>query len=138
MATCVVLGAGPGVGNAVAKAFANRGYNLALCARKVAKLELFKEEMTKNCKVSSHSIDVGDLEALKSELKNISATIGPVEVLVFNAYANPVARPTNLEIANFVGSLNVNVAAALVAAQAVVEDMRKQGKGTLLFTGGGR
>ena len=41
----IITGASSGIGAALAHEFANRGYNIALCARRVEKLEALQQAL---------------------------------------------------------------------------------------------
>ena len=55
----VVLGAGPGLGNAVARKFGKEGYEVALLSRSQEKLDGYKEEFEElDIPVSVYAADV--------------------------------------------------------------------------------
>ena len=87
--------------------------------------------------IELRTADAGDLAALHTALASIAHDIGPVEVLVYNAYRASYALPSTVRPENVVDDFRVNVVGALAAAQAVLPGMRRRGRGTVLFTGGG-
>ncbi len=135
MAVCVILGAGPGVGNSVAKAFLDRGYHVALCARDENKLANLAAAF--GDRASIWKVDVSDQAALRKTLDDIGAAHGEVEVLHFNAFTLAAGAATELDAETFNESMQINITSALVSTQAVIPSMIKNGKGTVLFTGGG-
>ena len=52
--TILITGASSGLGAGMAREFAAKGYNLALCARRLERLETLKQELQ-----SQHSVQVG-------------------------------------------------------------------------------
>lgn len=134
---CLILGAGPGVGQSIARAFAEKGYHLALAARNVAKLEKLKTDLGNNFQISLWQCDVSNSSDIANVVKDVSSEYGAVEVLVFNAYHALPAKPTELNSADLTESFKVNVGAALAAAQCVLPKMKELKKGSILFTGGG-
>jgi short-subunit dehydrogenase len=54
--TILITGASSGLGAGMAREFAAKGYNLALCARRLERLETLKQELQ-----SQYSIQVGAL-----------------------------------------------------------------------------
>ena len=52
--TILITGASSGLGAGMAREFAAKGYNLALCARRLERLETLKQELQ-----SQYSIQVG-------------------------------------------------------------------------------
>ncbi len=135
MATCIVLGAGSGVSNSVAREFAQRGYHIALCSRSPDRLEKLAQGLGSNA--SCWNLDVSDLDEVKSVIEKIAQTHPNVEVLVFNAYSAEPGKSTVVDPRKFDHALSVNITSALAATQAVIPFMRKLGKGTVLITGGG-
>lgn len=130
--TCAIIGAGPGMGRAIARRFAAGGYALSLFGRSGAQAEaaLLRAE---GIPAQAASLDAGDPAAVGRAL----AAAGPVSVLVYNAAAVTPAMPSALSPARLLADLAVNVAAPLAAAQAVAPGMRARGGGSILFTGGG-
>lgn len=135
MATCVILGAGKGIGQSVAKEFKSRGYHIALCARNKDKLVELAQQLGDD--TSTWAVDVADSENLKQALADIASSHGDIEVLIYNAYSAEMGKGSTLDVDKFNQSLLVNVSGALVAAQAVAPAMMAREKGTILITGGG-
>ena len=63
-----VSGASSGLGQQMARAFAKQGADLAIMARRVERLEAFKEELEKEYKVKVIAINVTLLILMKSML----------------------------------------------------------------------
>ena len=70
-------------------------------------------------------------------MKAIASESGDIEVLVYNAAGVRYKPLAELGAEEFNADLRVSVGGALAAAQAVLPAMRSNGRGTLLFTGGG-
>lgn len=132
---CVVVGVGPGVGMGVARRFASAGYTLALVARNADKLAGYADEIGNGAR--GFAADAGEADSLRRAFAHIRDTLGAPEVLVYNTGVNVPGKPTTVDPEAFVTNFRVNVAGALVAAQAVVPAMREVGSGTILLTGGG-
>jgi short-subunit dehydrogenase len=136
---CLVIGAGPGIGQAVAYAFAHEGFDIAMMARHPDKLAeactLIRQKTGRE--VRAYEGDAGDERSLKTAIGRVRRGLGEIEVLVYNAAVAALSRPTTLEIEQLVGEFRVNVAGALVAARMVAKTMKKAGRGTILFTGSG-
>lgn len=135
---CVVIGAGPGVGLAVARQFARGGFALTLIARGLdgqsAPVVALRAE---GFAVDVAKADAGDPVALAAQLSAIEAEHGPVEVLVYNAAAATPALPTALPAGQLLADLAVSVGGAQAAARALAPAMIARARGTMLFTGGG-
>ena len=133
-----VVGAGPGVGLAVARKFAREGYRVALVARRPEALDEYVAELDRaGVTARGFPADAADEASLRSAFAEIRASMGSPEVLVYNAAIMKQGRPSEIPVADLVYDFRVNVAGAVVAAQEVVPDMRKQRRGTILLTGGG-
>jgi short-subunit dehydrogenase len=136
---CFIVGAGPGIGAALAEAFAGEGYDIALLARGPSKLRELCAELTRKtgrC-VTAYAADAGDEISLKQGLDIARADFGDPQVLIYNAAATVLDAPTQVPVERLVEEFRVNVAGALVAAQQIAPAMVKARKGTILFTGGG-
>lgn len=82
----LVTGASSGLGVQFAKALASQGANIALCARRMEKLELVKkeiEEMGVKCYI--HSCDVTKSAEISQTVADILAHYGKIDILVNNA-----------------------------------------------------
>lgn len=136
--TCVVVGAGPGVGLAVAQHFGREGFKVALVARRAEALAGYVQELAQSgIEAAGFPTDAANAEALKSTFFQIKAQLGNPEVLVYNAAAIRSGLPSEAEVEQVVADFRINVVGALVCAQQVIPDMTAQGRGTILFTGGG-
>ena len=77
----VITGASSGLGLGMAKQFALKNHNLALCARRVEQLTLLKEELlliNPNIKVHIYQLDVNDHEAVFSVFKQCQKQMGSI------------------------------------------------------------
>lgn len=135
---CIVVGAGPGVGLAVARRFGRGGFRLALVARRSETLQGLVEDLrSEGIEADGFAADAGHFDSLGSSLTEISKRYGAPSVLVYNAASATQALPSVLDATRLQQDLAVNVTGALVAAQHVIGPMRSVGKGTILLTGGG-
>ncbi len=136
---CVIVGAGPGIGNAVASAFAADGYNVALLARTPERLAPLCAAIRKKSgrRALAFAADAGDEASLRGGLDAVRAEFGDPEVLVYNVAAFEIGRPMSVPIERVTANFRTNVVGALIAARAVAPAMMAQQRGTILFTGGG-
>jgi NAD(P)-dependent dehydrogenase (short-subunit alcohol dehydrogenase family) len=125
---CAVVGFGPGLGAAVARRFAEGGFEVLGLCRDPARHVLLAGPG-----VSLRAADAADPASLAAALPADTA------VLVYNAYRASFAAPgpSALAPADLAADFAVNVTGALAAAQAVLSGMRAAGRGSILFTGGG-
>jgi short-subunit dehydrogenase len=134
----VVIGAGPGLGVAVARRFGREGFQIALVARRQETLSKFVEDFSAaGISARAFAADAGNAESLRQVLSEIKVTMGAPEVLVYNAAVVGTSTPSTVPVDKVMDELRVNVGGALVSAQQVIPDMKAAGRGTILFTGGG-
>lgn len=132
----VLIGAGPGLGTALAKRFAKEKYKVALIARDSERLAtLVKEIEAAGGQAFAVAADVTNENNVRAAFEEIRQQ-GTPEVLLYNA-ASPFELKGILEIkpTDFVDHWRINCLGALLAAQEVLADMVKQKRGTIIFTG---
>lgn len=135
---CVVVGVGPGIGQAVAKRFGRAGYTLALLARKKDSLDGFVEGLkVANIEAHAYVADAEHAPSLVDALTKIHNDLGPVDVLVYNAAVIRRGGPFDVGVEQLVREFRVNVGGALVCAQQVAPAMKAKKAGSILLTGGG-
>lgn len=132
----VITGASSGLGMGMAREFAAKGYNLALCARRTERLEQLRTELLAEHPGSTiilGSLDVTDYDAVFEVFRDFRARLGTLDRVIVNAglgkgqplgtgyfYANRQTAETN-----FVG--------ALAQAEAAMEAFREQRDGHLVL-----
>jgi NAD(P)-dependent dehydrogenase (short-subunit alcohol dehydrogenase family) len=131
----VVVGAGPGLGEAVAARFARESYVPALLARDPERLAALADQVGGGAR--PFAVDATDEAALRSTLARVADELGPPEVLVFNLSMTVLGTPTQVPVADVDHGLHVGLLPALVSLQAVAPAMRADGSGTVLMTGSG-
>lgn len=134
----LVVGMGPGLSLAITRRFAAGGYHVVGFGRDVSKSQQAVAEMrSEGLTVDLRAVDASNSVQLSAAIAAIAADIGPVQVLIYNAYRMTSALPSQLAPNEAIADFNVNVAAALAASQAALPAMLKEGKGSIVFTGGG-
>ncbi len=136
--TIVVVGAGQGMGNHIAKKFAKNDFRVVLMARNEENLAKYKSEFeTEGFEVYTKSVDAKKTETLKIAFEWVKDRFGVVDVLVYNAAILTAGMPTELTSEEFMQHYQVDVASALFCANEVIPEQLEQKEGTILFTGGG-
>jgi NAD(P)-dependent dehydrogenase (short-subunit alcohol dehydrogenase family) len=135
---CLVVGAGDGVGGAIARAFAKEG--LAVCItrreRHLDQLEALAQDIrAAGGTAHAFGVDAREEEAMAALVDRIEADIGPLEVVVFNIGAN--VRFTAVETTSRVFTKVWEMAAfsGFLAGREAARVMTPRGRGTILFTG---
>ena len=136
--SCLIVGAGPGIGLSVAVAFAREGYDIALAARNAEKLRGLQPAIEKAGAVSRrYGVDAGDEASLRKLFAEVRKDFGDPEILVYNPAAQGLGKPTTLTTEKLAADFRVNVAGALICAQEAAPAMKTRSRGTILLTGGG-
>lgn len=78
----VITGASSGLGRQMARAFADRGADLAILARRVERLEELQKELEGKVKVLPVKCDVTNTEDIENAAKKVEEHFGKVTVLV--------------------------------------------------------
>ena len=138
MATCLIIGAGLGLGMALARRFGAGGLRLGLVSRNTESLNgLVSTLEADGHEAAGMPADAGNPAALLAAIEGLQVRLGPANVLIYNAAVLSQGSPTTLGPEQLLEEFKVNLQGALIASQAVVPRMRQQGDGTILFTGGG-
>jgi NAD(P)-dependent dehydrogenase (short-subunit alcohol dehydrogenase family) len=142
--TLAIVGAGPGMGLAIARTFGSRGFDVALIARTKEKLETLVDQLgQEGIKAAAFPADILDRASLTDALDAAKARFGGIDVLEYSpAPHSPVpgftmAAPSEVTVENLQLQIEYSFYGAVTAAQAVLPAMREAGAGTLLFTTGG-
>src|SRR5262245_7275002 len=126
MELAVIIGAGPGIGTAVARRFAAEGYDIGLVARSRATLDAARAAVGNARTALADAAD-------EAELKAALDALGTPSVLVYNAGLIRPDRPGELTHTEHQHAYAVNVLGALTAVAHVAPRMES---GTVLITGG--
>ncbi|WP_431895595.1 SDR family NAD(P)-dependent oxidoreductase [Nonomuraea sp. bgisy101] len=133
MAGAVIIGAGPGIGLAVARRFAKEGMPIALIARgEVAAGSVAAAGVP----VLALRADSTDEEGLRAALDTAAGEYGLPDVVVYNAAIIQADGPGELSAQGHLDAWAVNVVGALTAAAHVAPEMARRGNGSFLVTGG--
>lgn len=88
MATILITGASSGLGEEMARRYAARGHNLALCARRMDRLEALRQELvaqTPGIDVQIAALDVTDAGAVEEVFTKFATYFGTVDTVIANA-----------------------------------------------------
>src|SRR5690554_6704339 len=88
MPTILISGASSGLGAEMARQFAAKGYDLALCARRTEKLEELRAEIlaaSPDRRVELRALDVNDHDAVFSVFRAFRDDFGSLDRVIVNA-----------------------------------------------------
>lgn len=140
MTTIAIIGAGPGLGVAVARRFGAEGFDIALITRTEERAHALAADLTgEGLNARGIVADVRDPKALEAALDAATATLGPIEVMQYSPvpqreFMRPVLETTP---ADLVGPIEFSVYGPVAAVHQVLPGMRALGRGTILFVNGG-
>lgn len=137
LGTAVIVGVGPGIGLALARTFAEAGHPVAMLARDKARLDTYAAELASTGQdVRGYVADAADPDNLRAALHSAISELGAPDVLVYNVGVRRKDSPIGGDDQDWARVTAMNVLGARVAADAVLPELR-DGRGSLLFTGGG-
>jgi NAD(P)-dependent dehydrogenase (short-subunit alcohol dehydrogenase family) len=137
MAPVVVIGAGPGIGGAVARRFARQGLPVALIARRTGTVQAVAATLASlGVRTLCLAADSSDEPALRAALDTAAEQLGIPEAVVYNAAIIRRDSPGELPMEGHLQAWAVNVIGALTAAVHVLPAMSQNGGGSFLVTGG--
>ena len=134
----LLVGAGPGLGLAVARRFAVGGFRVTLVARSTDGLgDLAGALADTGAKISTIAADASDPDGLGARMRQLYLGDGAPGVIVYSAAMGTPDRLLSSSAAHLQTAYSVDVIGAIVVAQAAAPAMRAAGSGTILVTGGG-
>ncbi|MEV0601336.1 SDR family NAD(P)-dependent oxidoreductase [Streptomyces sp. NPDC050315] len=136
--TLVMVGAGPGRGMGVARAFGRHGFRVGLVARTKDRLDAQVAELAGlGIPAAAFPADIRDRDALAVALAQATETLGPPDVLDYApGPSGPVTHATQTTAASAAAQLDLYVRGAITAVGQVLPDMLARGSGTFLITTG--
>lgn len=131
----LITGASSGLGAEMARQLAARGWDLALCARRVERLEELADQISEASgrRVEVAALDVTDGEAVQRVFTDFATAFGRLDRVVVNAgIGKGAALGTGRPDAN-VATAETNFVGALHQAEAALSIFREQGRGHLVL-----
>lgn len=130
----LITGASSGLGSGMARQFAARGRNLALCARRTEQLDELRDELLReNPKIQVHTrrLDVTDHDAVFDTFRELRGRMGTLDRVIVNA---GLGKGQSIGTGYFHANLQTaqtNFTAALAQCEAAMEIFREQDAGHL-------
>lgn len=135
--TVLVTGATSGIGEAIAKRFAEAGYRLIITGRRKDRLDKLEEQFKKEFKteVLSLNFDVRDKVAVEKCLGHLSAEWSNIDILVNNAgLAAGLSHIDDGDIEDWDRMIDTNVKGLLYVTRVISPGMVKRNKGHIINT----
>ena len=127
----LIVGAGSGNSAAFARALAQDGYQVALAARNVNKLEALCAQIG----AQAFHCDATSVESVANLFATMEQTLGKAEVVLYNPSAYTAGSITRLDPELVLNSLMQTAYGAFLVAQQAAIAMQQLGGGALFFTG---
>ena len=132
--TILITGASSGIGAGMAREVAQKGYNLAICARRLERLESLKQELESQygVQVIAKTLDVTNYDQLFEVFRAFKEDFGSIDRVIVNAGVGNGRRigKGNFEINR--ATVETNFISALAQCEAAVEIFRAQNAGHLV------
>jgi short-subunit dehydrogenase len=126
----LITGATRGLGASLAREFAARGYRLALTGRSRDALDALAAELQGRAgAITVETLDVENFEAIPIAIRNCASRLGGLDIVVVNAgvgWPTPAGKG-HLDVIR--KTIDINLTAAILTAEAAVELFREQGHG---------
>ncbi|WP_406415304.1 SDR family NAD(P)-dependent oxidoreductase [Streptomyces sp. NBC_00873] len=141
MPSIAIVGAGPGMGLAIARTFGSHGFDVALIARNRDKLnDLAGRLDAEGITAAAFPADVLDHDALTQALKDAATRFGGIDVLEYSPAGSlestTLTAPSETNPSDVQWAMDFLLYGAIAATRAVLPAMREAGAGTLLYTNG--
>lgn len=137
--TIYIIGAGPGLGNHIAKKFGKKDFRVVLMARNEKSLENYKIEFEKmNIETYIYPVDVSKDSSFIEAMNNVQLKVGTPNVVVYNVGITTLDEKVYINSSLLLERYQLDV----VSGFNCIDYLRgneefKSKNGTIIFTGGG-
>ena len=132
----LITGASSGLGAGMARSFAAKGRDLALCARRTDRLDELKAELLQqypSIKIAVAALDVNDHEQVPKVFTELSDELGGIDRIIVNAGIGKGAKLGSGKSWANKATIETNLVAALVQIETALEMFTKSGAGHLVL-----
>lgn len=123
----VITGASSGIGKALAERFSREGHPVLMLARRQAVMEELRLPQT-----ICRSVDVTDLKAMETAIREAEAIYGKTDLLVNCAGLMLLGYPDKQDFEEWERMIDVNVKGVLAGTKVVLSDMMARNGGTIV------
>jgi short-subunit dehydrogenase len=132
----LITGASSGLGAGMARKFAAKGRDLALCARRTDRLNELRAELLERhpgITVALAALDVNDHEQVPKVFAALSHELGGIDRIIVNAGIGKGARLGSGKLWANEATIETNLVAALVQIETAIEMFTAEGGGHLVL-----
>jgi NAD(P)-dependent dehydrogenase (short-subunit alcohol dehydrogenase family) len=134
--TAVIVGAGPGLGLALARRFAREGFALSLVARQESTLAGLSQALSAlGPRLNTYAADAANPEAVDAVCAATLRDLGEPSVLIYNAGSYQPGGLADVSPEQFEAAWKIGCLGAFLFARRLVPAMADAGRGTVLLTG---
>ena len=132
--TILITGASSGIGAGMAREFAKKGYNLAICARRLERLDALKQELESSygIQVNTKVLDVTNYDQVFEVFNKFKDEFSTIDRIIVNAGVGDGRRIGKGKFAINRATVETNFISALAQCEAAVEIFRAQNSGHLV------
>lgn len=136
--TIFVIGAGKGLGNAVAEKFAQNDFRVVLMSRNENNLSRYQQQFrAKGFETYSKAVDASDFQNVKKVFQGLVKEYGTPDVLFFNVGVTIADKEVELTPELFIERYKTDVISAYNCIELVNTKEFQDKRGCILITGGG-
>ncbi|MDE1868708.1 MAG: SDR family oxidoreductase [Candidatus Micrarchaeota archaeon] len=130
----IITGASSGLGQLFAETLASKGANIAICARRLDRLEAFAKQLEAKYGISVFymALDVNDETKVKEFVAKAYEKFQRIDILVNNAGTGAESPSTEVPKEDWQRVINTNLVSVFVFAREVAKYMIKQGHGKII------
>ncbi|MEL7012439.1 MAG: SDR family NAD(P)-dependent oxidoreductase [Pseudomonadota bacterium] len=132
---CAIVGAGEGLGRALAAKFAGHDFDIALVSRTEAGSAAALAAAGRAGDVRFYPADATRPETIEDSLSTIRRDMGDIEILIYNARgAFKACAPLDMTYEDLLDVYQIEVVGAFAAAKSVLPGMIERSGGSLFFS----
>lgn len=136
--TCAIVGAGEGLGTALARRFSSEGMDIALISRSEAgsaDAMAAAHAARPSAKIQFYSADATEPETVEKAFGDAASDFGDIDVLIYNVRDTfTMIEPLDMSYEDLEKTFKLEVVGAFAAAKAVLPSMRGRGRGSIFFS----
>jgi NAD(P)-dependent dehydrogenase (short-subunit alcohol dehydrogenase family) len=129
--TALIVGAGPGLGAALARRFTAAGMTVAVARRQADQLRALAAEIDGH----AFACDATDADAVAALFEEVVAALGPPDLVVYNSGAFRPGSVLEIEARDFETCWRVGCLGGFLVGQQAARVMAERGHGSIIFTG---
>lgn len=128
---CIVMGVGPGNGEAFVRRFSDEGYQVAMLARSKDYLLQLEQSISNTY---AFPCDLMESEQIGTVVAAIRDRLGPASVLLYNAGGGVFKNVEEASLEDFEANWRINVQGLVAATKAVLPQLREHDTASIIVT----